>query len=203
MAKGTSFADKSKGKKKINQTFVKYVKSIKSEKTGHWRFNEKMIALKSGENLDDAIKRLEEESFALDLDLSNMETAVEETIEAQDEQVETEVAVVADEVEETVELTEDKEEASVEETPSEEQVAELPSEGAPAKAEAEEEEIPPALEAKETAEEEKAAIFDPDEEVSTEEAPKEEKVPVDATEEESLEEHSKELSNEDKKKQSG
>ena len=200
MAKGTSFADKSKGKKKINQTFVKYVKSIKSEKTGHWRFNEKMIALKSGENLDGAIKRLEEESFALDLDLSNMKTAVEETIEAQDEQVETEVAVVADEVEETVELTEDKEEASVEETPSEEQVAESPSEGAPAKAEAE---IPPALEAKETAEEEKAAILDPDEEVSTEEAPKEEKVPVDATEEESLEEHSKELSNEDKKKQSG
>lgn len=199
MAKGTSFADKSKGKKKINQTFVKYVKSIKSEKTGHWRFNEKMIALKSGENLDGAIKRLEEESFALDLDLSNMETAVEETIEAQDEQVETEVAVVADEVEETVELTEDKEEASVEETPSEEQVAESPSEGAPAKAEAE---IPPALEAKETAEEEKAAILDPDEEVSNEEATKEEKVPVDATEEESLEEHSEELSNEDKKKQS-
>ena len=203
MAKGTSFADKSKGKKKINKTFVKYVKSIKSEKTGHWRFNEQMVALKSGENLDGAIKRLEEESLALDLDLSNIETAVEETIEAQNEQVETEATVVADEVEETVELTEDKEEASVEETPSEEQVAELPSEGAPAKAEAEEEEIPPALEAKETAEEEKAAILDPDEEVSTEEAPKEEKVPVDATEEESLEEHSKELSNEDKKKQSG
>ena len=202
MAKGTSFADKSKGKKKINKTFVKYVKSIKSEKTGHWRFNEQMVALKSGENLDGAIKRLEVESLALDLDLSNIETAVEETIEAQNEQVETEATVVADEVEETVELTEDKEEASVEETPSEVQVAESPSERAPAKAVAEEEKLPPALESKEKAKEEKAAILEPDEEVSNEEATKEEKVPVDATEEESLEEHSEELSNEDKKKQS-
>ena len=176
MAKGTSFADKSNKKKKINQTFVKYVKSIKSEKTGHWRFNEQMVGLKSGENLDGAIKRLEEESFALDLDLSNMETATEETVEAKNEQVDTEVAVVADDVEETVELTEEKKEVSLEETPSEEQVAESPSEGAPAKAE-----------------EEKAAILEPDEEESTEEATKEEKAPIDATED---------LSNEDKKEQS-
>jgi len=189
MAKGTSFADKSKGKKKINKTFVKYVKSIKSEKTGHWRFNEQMVALKSGENLDGAIKRLEEESLALDLDLSNIETAVEETIEAQNEQVETEATVVADEVEETVELTEDKEEASVEETPSEVQVAE-------------EEKLPPALESKEKAKEEKAAILEPDEEDSTEEATKEEKAPVDSTEEESLNENREVLSNEDKKEQS-
>ena len=218
MAKGTSFADKSKGKKKINKTFVKYVKSIKSEKTGHWRFNEQMVALKSGENLDGAIKRLEEESLALDLDLSNIETAVEETIEAQNEQVETEATVVADEVEETVELTEDKEEASVEETPSEVQVAESPSERAPAKAVAEEEKLPPALESKEKAKEEKAAILEPDpseivepdpsqivepdEEDSTEEATKEEKAPVDSTEEESLNENREVLSNEDKKEQS-
>ena len=210
MAKGTSFADKSKGKKKINKTFVKYVKSIKSEKTGHWRFNEQMVALKSGENLDGAIKRLEEESLALDLDLSNIETAVEETIEAQNEQVETEATVVADEVEETVELTEDKEEASVEETPSEVQVAESPSERAPTKAVAEEEKLPPALESKEKAKEEKAAILEPDpsqivepdEEDSTEEATKEEKAPVDSTEEESLNENREVLSNEDKKEQS-
>jgi hypothetical protein len=202
MAKGTSFADKSKGKKKINKTFVKYVKSIKSEKTGHWRFNEQMVALKSGENLDGAIKRLEEESLALDLDLSNIETAVEETIEAQNEQVETEATVVADEVEETVELTEDKEEASVEETPSEVQVAESPSERAPAKAVAEEEKLPPALESKEKAKEEKAASLEPDEEDSTEEATKEEKAPVDSTEEESLNENREVLSNEDKKEQS-
>ena len=138
MAKGTSFADRSNKKKKINQTFVKYVKSIKSEKTGHWRFNEQMVGLKSGENLDGAIKRLEEESLALDLDLSNMETATEETVEAKNEQVDTEAAVVADDLEETVELTEEKKEASLEETPSEEQVSESPSEGASAKAEEEE-----------------------------------------------------------------
>ncbi len=69
MAKGTSFAAKSKGKNKKTQSFVKYVKSIKSEKTGHWRFNEQMIALNEGENLDSALKRLKDDSLALDMDM--------------------------------------------------------------------------------------------------------------------------------------
>ena len=82
MAKGTSFADKSKKKKKISQTFVKYVKSIKSEKTGHWRFNEQMVGLNSGENLDGALKRIQEEALALDLVLPSLEEAVEQKKEA-------------------------------------------------------------------------------------------------------------------------
>ena len=83
MAKGTSFADKSKGKKKINKTFVKYVKSIKSEKTVHWSFNEQMVGLNSGENLDGALKRIQEEALALDLVLPSLEEAVEQTVEEQ------------------------------------------------------------------------------------------------------------------------
>ncbi|MFQ6678465.1 MAG: DUF4295 family protein [Fidelibacterota bacterium] len=69
MAKGTSFAAKSKGKSKKTQSFVKYVKSIKSEKTGHWRFNEQMVALNEGENIDSALKRLKKNAMALDMEM--------------------------------------------------------------------------------------------------------------------------------------
>ena len=78
MAKGTSFAAKAKGKKKRTQSFVKYVKSVKSEKTGHWRFNEQMVAVNEGENLDDALKRLKKETMALDMKFPVMEKLVTE-----------------------------------------------------------------------------------------------------------------------------
>ena len=100
MAKGTSFADKSNKKKKISQTFVKYVKSIKSEKTGHWRFNEQMVRSKKGEQLDVALKRMDEVANLVDIDLSEFEIAeppVEETVaEIADETVETENASAGD-----------------------------------------------------------------------------------------------------------
>ena len=39
--KTKSFADKIGGKgKEADSVHVKYVKSVRSEKTGHWRFNE-------------------------------------------------------------------------------------------------------------------------------------------------------------------
>lgn len=69
MAKGTSFAEKSKGDKSIDHTFIKYVKSVQSEKTGHWRFNEQIVALASGETLDAALKRMHASAMALDLEL--------------------------------------------------------------------------------------------------------------------------------------
>ena len=44
--KQKSFADKARGKgADADSVMVKYVKSIKSEKTGFWRFNEQMIKL--------------------------------------------------------------------------------------------------------------------------------------------------------------
>ena len=60
--KQKSFADKASGRSaEENAVMVKYVKSVKSEKTGFWRFNEQMVKLRDGENLDAALKRMNEE----------------------------------------------------------------------------------------------------------------------------------------------
>jgi len=44
MAKSQSFADKSKGKKKVDHITVKLIKSVKSDK-GTYKFNEKFVRL--------------------------------------------------------------------------------------------------------------------------------------------------------------
>ena len=76
--KQKSFADKASGKgADADSVMVKYVKSIKSEKTGFWRFNEQMIKLRGGENLDAALKRLDEASNLVDIDLSEFESKAE------------------------------------------------------------------------------------------------------------------------------
>ena len=77
--KQKSFADKASGKgADADSVMVKYVKSIKSEKTGFWRFNEQMIKLRGGENLDAALKRIDESSNLVDIDLSEFESKAEE-----------------------------------------------------------------------------------------------------------------------------
>ena len=65
--KQKSFADKASGKKKTESVYVKYVKSIPSEKKGFWRFNETTIALNKGENLDAALKRMDDEANLVDI----------------------------------------------------------------------------------------------------------------------------------------
>ena len=60
MAKKQSFADKSSKKGKSLGKFVKYVKSLLSKKSGNWRFNEQIVNIKDGENLDSALKRINE-----------------------------------------------------------------------------------------------------------------------------------------------
>ena len=78
--KQKSFADKTSGKGgDTDAVMVKYVKSIKSEKTGSWRFNEQMIKLRGGENLDAALKRMDEAANLVDIDLSNFESKQEES----------------------------------------------------------------------------------------------------------------------------
>ena len=78
--KQKSFADKASGKGgAADAVMVKYVKSVKSEKTGFWRFNEKMIKLRGGENLDEALKRMDEATNLVDIDLSNFESKQEES----------------------------------------------------------------------------------------------------------------------------
>ena len=73
--KQKSFADKASGRgAESDAVMVKYVKSVKSEKTGFWRFNEQMIKLRGGENLDAALKRIDEAVNLVDIDLSKFES---------------------------------------------------------------------------------------------------------------------------------
>ena len=80
--KQKSFADKASGRgADADAVMVKYVKSVKSEKTGFWRFNEQMVKLRDGEDLNAALKRLDEASNLVDIDLSAFEatTNVDDT----------------------------------------------------------------------------------------------------------------------------
>ena len=80
--KQKSFADKASGKgADADSVMVKYIKSVKSEKTGFWRFNEQMIKLRGGENLDAALKRMDEASNLVDIDLSEFESKAKEVEE--------------------------------------------------------------------------------------------------------------------------
>ena len=82
--KQKSFADKaSRRDDGADAVMVKYVKSIKSEKTGFWRFNEQMIKLQGGENLDAALKRMDEAVNLVDIDLSKFESN-QQTSESKD-----------------------------------------------------------------------------------------------------------------------
>ena len=88
--KQKSFADKASGKgADADSVMVKYVKSVKSEKTGFWRFNEQMIKLRGGENLDAALKRIDEASNLVDIDLSEFESKAKEAKEKVSENKET------------------------------------------------------------------------------------------------------------------
>ena len=85
MAKQQSFAEKAaKKKKKDLSTYVKYIKSVKSEKTGYWRFNEQMIEVKTGENLDGALKRMNEVAQVFNMEIPVIEAAADVDIVEQD-----------------------------------------------------------------------------------------------------------------------
>ena len=82
--KQKSFADKASGKSDdADAVMVKYVKSVKSEKTGFWRFNEQMVKLRGGEDLNAALKRMDEASNLVDIDLSGFESK-EDDVEKND-----------------------------------------------------------------------------------------------------------------------
>jgi len=110
MAKKQTFTSKL-SKQGSNFKYVKHIKSVKSEDTGHIKFLENMVRLEENENLDQALKRMEEESKQV---LSFGEVLEEASTEEQP-----------------------TEEAPVEETPAEEESkeeapAEEPTEEAPA-----------------------------------------------------------------------
>ena len=66
MAKERSFADKIRksGKQAKQFNAVKYVKSVISEKTGHYRFQETMLKVPSDMSLDAYLKKSEEDPVA-------------------------------------------------------------------------------------------------------------------------------------------
>ena len=68
--KQKSFADKAAGNLSSESVYVKYVKSVQSEDTGRWRFNEQMVRMNKGEQLDAALKRIEDAANLSDIDLS-------------------------------------------------------------------------------------------------------------------------------------
>ena len=101
--KQKSFADKASGRgADADAVMVKYVKSVKSEKTGFWRFNEQMVKLRDGEDLNAALKRLDEASNLVDIDLSAFEatTNTDDTSSAEIEEREEPVIVSDSEGEE-------------------------------------------------------------------------------------------------------
>ena len=119
--KQKSFADKAAGSKDKESVYVKYVKSVKSEKTGQWRFNEQMVRSQKGEQLDVALKRMDEVANLVDIDLSQFvvkETPTEESVA---------------EVEASVEEKEVVEESPVEDSGNEESSEEIGEESETAK----------------------------------------------------------------------
>jgi len=85
--KQKSFADKAAGNASGDSVYVKYVKSAQSEETGRWRFNEQMIRMNKGEQLDAALKRMDEAANLVDIDLSEFVISSETDVESvQDQQ---------------------------------------------------------------------------------------------------------------------
>ena len=95
--KQTSFADKAakhrgKGGEAV---YAKYVKSVRSEKTGQWRFNEQMIRMDKGEALDAALKRMDEAANLVDIDLSQFAA---DAAEIETESVEPDVSATTEDI---------------------------------------------------------------------------------------------------------
>ena len=115
MAKKQTFTSKL-SKKGSDFKYVKHIKSVTSEDTGHIKFLENMVRLEENENLDQALKRMEEESKQV---LSFGETLEEAPVEEAPVEEESKDEAPAEEsTEEPAE--EPKEEAPVEEKTAEE-----------------------------------------------------------------------------------
>ena len=131
--KQKSFADKAAGSKEKEAVYVKYIKSVKSEKTGQWRFNEQMVRSKKGEQLDVALKRMDEVANLVDIDLSQFEIAdtpevpVEDAVVESNETVDEIIDTVAEEQTDTQD--DDVEDASNENSVDEPEAEESPESG--------------------------------------------------------------------------
>ena len=116
MAKKQTFTSKL-SKQGSNFKYVKHIKSVISEDTGHTKFLENMVRLEENENLDQALKRMEEESKQV---LSFGEVLEEASTEEQPtEEAPVEEAPAEEESKEEAPAEEPTEEAPAEEQPTE------------------------------------------------------------------------------------
>ena len=114
MAKKQTFTSKL-GKDEKNFKFVKHIKTVTSEESGHIKFVANMVRLDENENIDQAMKRMEEEASVT---LAFGESVDTEEVVTEDVPAEEKIA------EETQEEASAEEEASVEDAPTEEAPAE-------------------------------------------------------------------------------
>ena len=125
MAKKQTFTSKL-SKQGSNFKYVKHIKSVVSEDTGHIKFLDNMVRLEENENLDQALKRMEDESKQV---LSFGEIIEEASGEEQPkEEAPVEEALAEESNEEAPAEEEPKEEAPAEEASAEESKEEAPAE---------------------------------------------------------------------------
>ena len=114
MAKKQTFTSKL-GKDAKNFKFVKHIKTVTSEESGHVKFVANMVRLDENENIDQAMKRMEEEASVT---LAFGESVDTEEVITEDVPAEEKIA------EETQEEAPAEEEVPVEDAPTEEAPAE-------------------------------------------------------------------------------
>jgi hypothetical protein len=88
MAKKQTFTSKL-GKEEKTFKFVKHIKTVTSEDSGHIKFIANMVRLDENENIDQALKRMEEEAsitlaFGESVDAPTEETPAEEETPVED-----------------------------------------------------------------------------------------------------------------------
>jgi len=127
MAKKQTFESKL-GKKDSNFKYVKHIKSVVSEDSGHIKFLDNMVRLEENENIDQALKRMDEESKQVLSFGEALQEAVSEDVSDE---------APAEEVAEEASAEESKDEAPAEEV-AEEAPAEESKDEAPAEEVAEE-----------------------------------------------------------------
>ena len=133
MAKRQTFTSKL-GKEKTNFKFVKHIRTLVSEKTGHIKFLSRMLRIEENENIDQALEREEESSNISSFGEQPAEETQEEApVEEAQEETPAEEAPAEEPAEEEL-----KEEQPEEETPAEETQEEAPSEEPTEEAPAEE-----------------------------------------------------------------
>ena len=117
--KQKSFAEKASSKGAKDLVHVKFVKSVPSERDGFWRFNESMISMEKGQNLDAKLKEIEDEAKLVDIDMPS----------ENDEQTDSEALESSSTLEAPAEVAEEAPaEEAAEEAPEEEATEEVAEE---------------------------------------------------------------------------